>query len=256
MKASSMLALSSSGRKGCTEASQGEAQFLGFNFGSGKLLAAPTPLQRKIEFIGDSITCAYGNEGKRKEDNFTAKNENSYLSYASINARSLNASSNSIAWSGIGLAMNYVGGSGPLMLERYQLTLPNSGVKWDFKNYIPDVVVINLGTNDFSTTPAEKTKFVTAYKTLITQVRGNYPDAHIFCTVGPMLWGSGLDSCRSYVNEVIDSFVSSGDSKVHFVEFPQQSESNGYGEDWHPSLKTHQLMADQLTEEIKSTLGW
>lgn len=41
-----------------TEASLGEVQFLGFDFGSGKLLAAPKPLERKIEFIGDSITCA------------------------------------------------------------------------------------------------------------------------------------------------------------------------------------------------------
>ncbi|NLL04669.1 MAG: cellulase family glycosylhydrolase [Clostridiaceae bacterium] len=239
-----------------TEASQGEAQFLGFDFGSGNLLAAPTPLQRKIEFIGDSITCAYGNEGTRKEESFTPKNENSYLSYAAITARSLNASANLIAWSGIGLTMNYGGAGGPLMLDRYPYALPDSNVKWDYKNYMPDVVVINLGTNDFSTTPAEKTKYVTAYKTLVSQVRQNYPDANIFCTIGPMLWGSGLDSCRSYINEVVDSFKSNGDSKIYFVEFPQQSESNGYGEDWHPSLKTHQLMADQLTYEIKSKLGW
>lgn len=239
-----------------TEASQGEAQFLGFDFASGKLLAAPTAPQRKIEFIGDSITCAYGNEGTRKEESFTPKNENSYLSYAAITSRSLNASSNLIAWSGIGLTMNYGGGAGPLILERYPYSLPNSNVKWDFKNYVPDVVVINLGTNDFSTTPAEKTKYVTAYNTLISQIRQNYPNAHVFCTIGPMLWGSGLDSCRSYINEVVDSFKSSGDSKIYFVEFPQQTESNGYGEDWHPSLKTHQLMADQLTDEIKSKLGW
>jgi len=239
-----------------TEANQGEAQFLGFDFGSGKLIAAPTPLQRRIEFIGDSITCAYGNEGKSKEESFTPENENSYLSYAAITSRSLNASSNLIAWSGIGLAMNYGGASGPLMLDRYPYTLPNSGVEWNFNNYIPDVVVINLGTNDFSTTPAEKSKYVNAYKTLVSQVRDNYPDAHVFCTIGPMLWGSGLDSCKSYINEVVDSFKADGDSKIYFVEFPQQDGSNGYGEDWHPSLKTHELMAEQLTDEIKSKLGW
>jgi len=80
-----------------TEASLGEVQFLGFDFGSGKLLAAPKPLERKIEFIGDSITCAYGNEGTSKEQSFTPKNENSYMSYAAITARNLNASANMIA---------------------------------------------------------------------------------------------------------------------------------------------------------------
>lgn len=239
-----------------TEASQGEVQFLGFNFGQGKLLAPPAPLERKIEFIGDSITCAYGNEGTSRYQNFTPKNENSYLSYAAITARSLNASANIIAWSGIGLTMNYGGAGGPLIQDRYPLTLPQSGVQWDFKSYIPQVVVINLGTNDFSTITPDKTKFITNYNNLVAKVRTNYPDAHIFCTVGPMLWGTGLESCRSYVTEVVNGFKSKGDLKVHFVEYPGQSESNGYGEDWHPSLITHQLMADQLTSEIKSKLGW
>lgn len=239
-----------------TEASQGEVQFLGFDFGQGKLLAPLAPLERKIEFIGDSITCAYGNEGKSKDEHFTPKNENSYLSYAAITARSLNASANIIAWSGIGLTMNYGGQAGPLIADRYPLTLPYSGVKWDFKNYIPQVVVINLGTNDFSTTPAEKTKFITEYNNLLTTVRTNYPDAHIFCTIGPMLWGSGLESCYNFINEVVSGFNKKGDNKIYFLEFPQQSESNGYGEDWHPSIKTHQLMADQLTREIKNKLGW
>jgi len=239
-----------------TEASQGEVQILGFDFGGGQLLAPPAPLERKIEFIGDSITCAYGNEGLSKEQSFTPRNENSYLSYAAITARSLNASANLIAWSGIGLTMNYGGSGGPLIMDRYPLTLPQSGVEWDFKNYVPQVVVINLGTNDFSTIPADRTKFISAYKELVTKVRTNYPDAHIFCCVGPMLWGSGLDSCRSYIQEVINYFNSSGDSKVYFVEFPQQDPSNGYGEDWHPNLITHRLMAEQLTSEIKQKLGW
>ncbi|HEY9059985.1 MAG TPA: cellulase family glycosylhydrolase [Pseudobacteroides sp.] len=239
-----------------TEASQGEVQFLGFNLGQGKLLAAPAPLERKIEFIGDSITCAYGNEGKSKDEHFTAKNENSYLSYAAITARSLNSSSNIVAWSGIGISQNYGGQAGPLMLERYSYTLPYSGVKWDFKNYVPQVVVINLGTNDFSTSATDKTKFITNYTSLVSQVRSNYPNSHIFCTMGPMLWGTGLESCYNYLNEIVNGFKSRGDSKVYLLEYPQQSESNGYGEDWHPSLKTHQLMADQLTAEIKSKLGW
>jgi hypothetical protein len=71
-----------------------------------------------------------------------------------------------------------------------------------------------------------------------------------------MLWGTGLDTCRNNIKEVINSFTSTGDSKVYFIEFPQQDGSNGYGEDWHPSLKTHELMADQLTKAIQDKLGW
>jgi len=92
------------------------------------------PLERKIEFIGDSITCAYGNEGTSKEQSFTPKNENSYMSYAAITARNLNASANMIAWSGIGLTMNYGGAPGPLIMDRYPYTLPYSGVRWILAN--------------------------------------------------------------------------------------------------------------------------
>jgi len=38
---------------------------------------------------------------------------------------------------------------GPLIMDRYPYTLPYSGVRWDFSKYVPQVVVINLGTNDF-----------------------------------------------------------------------------------------------------------
>ena len=239
-----------------TEAAQGEIQFLNFDFGGGRLLSKPVASERKIEFIGDSITCAYGNEGESRYKSFTAKNENSYLSYAAITARALNASPNMIAWSGIGLTMNYGNSGGPLIMERYRYTLPYSGVIWEPKDYAPQAVVINIGTNDFSTESPNKTEFTMGYENMIEQIRTNYPDAHIFCCVGPMLGGEGLELCRSYVLGAINTFNSRGDMKVHFVEFPQQEERNGYGEDWHPSLITHELMANKLTREMQSKLGW
>jgi hypothetical protein len=38
------------------------SQFFGLDFGGGTLLPMPAPAH-KIEVIGDSITCGYGNEG-------------------------------------------------------------------------------------------------------------------------------------------------------------------------------------------------
>ncbi|MFW2488686.1 hypothetical protein ACN077_08925 [Clostridium chromiireducens] len=38
----------------------------------------------------------------------------------------------------------------------------------------------------------------------------------------------------------------SRDNKIHFIEFPRQNSSNGLGEDWHPSVKTQEVMANQL----------
>jgi hypothetical protein len=32
--------------------------------------------------------------------------------------------------------------------------------------------------------------------------------------------------------------------------------ADGFGCDWHPSLKTHQKLAVELTAKLRSELGW
>ncbi|WP_024831486.1 SGNH/GDSL hydrolase family protein [Ruminiclostridium josui] len=240
-----------------TEAWIGETQFLGFKIIGGGLLPAPSPSSRRIEFIGDSITCGYGNEGTSQYQSFTNKNENAYMAYGAITARLLKADPITVCWSGKGLVQNYGGDLNELMPEVYPRVLPyNTTLTWDTSKWTPQVVVINLGTNDFSTGSIDKTTFAAAYEKFVTQIRGQYPDAHIYCAVGPMLSWDQLAKCKDAITSVVDQKNTSGDSKIHFIEFPVQVESNGYGEDWHPSVKTHELMANQLAETIKADLGW
>ena len=67
-------------------------EFWGFVLDKGRQLVPPPALpSRKIEFIGNSITCGYGNEGLKKEEGFDYATENHYYSYASIAARNLEA---------------------------------------------------------------------------------------------------------------------------------------------------------------------
>ncbi len=240
-----------------TEASIGDVQFLGFTVTGGSLMAPPAPSSRRIEFIGDSITCGYGDEGANQNQSFTAKNENPYLAYGALTARSLNADPITVCWSGKGVVRNYGGQNGDFMPTLYpQILAYNSTLLWDTSKWIPQVVVINLGTNDFSTAIPDKNAFTTAYTALLNRVRGQYPDAHIYCAIGPMLYGDALTAVRDCLNTAVNQKNSSGDKKVHYIEFPGQDAANGYGEDWHPSLKTHQIMADQLTAQIRNDLGW
>ena len=47
-----------------TEALVGESEFVSFDFGNGGALLPPAAAPaRRIELVGDSITCGYGNEG-------------------------------------------------------------------------------------------------------------------------------------------------------------------------------------------------
>jgi lysophospholipase L1-like esterase len=240
-----------------TEAQTGDIQFKGFTVTGGQLLAPPTPAARRIEFIGDSITVGYGNEGIDQYHSFTTQNENAYLAYGPVTARALNADPFVIAWSGKGVMRNYGGNTTDVFPSVYSRITPwDTTVSWNASQWIPQVVVINLGTNDYSTGAPDKTAFTTAYINFVNTIRTQYPSAHIYIALGPMIVTNDLPSARDYLTTVVSHFTSAGDSKVHFIEFPQQDGSLGYGEDWHPSVAEHAAIANQLIAQIKADLGW
>jgi lysophospholipase L1-like esterase len=244
-----------------TEANQGAAQFLGFDFGDGRLLAPPAAATRRLEVIGDSITCGYGNEGPDQNCSFSADTENHYLTYEAIAARDLGAELVTIAWSGKGVVCNYGDDANsctnplPTYYDRILPETPSS--QWDFTKFQPDAVVINLGTNDLSTDQdPSQDEFESAYKAFLQHIREKCPNAYLLCTNGPMLTGTELDTIRGYIDDVVGELKSAGDTKVGSFEIAPQDEADGLGCDWHPSLKTHQKMALVLEAALKSALGW
>jgi hypothetical protein len=247
-----------------TEGLVGESEFLGFQLEKGKkILALPKSDKiRRMEFIGNSITCGYGNEGANKECKFSAATENNYMAYGSIIARTLNSEYCAVAFSGKGICRNYDKTTEETIPLIYDRTLTfNENKKWDFKNYIPDVVVINLGTNDFAHANPDSLEFVSRYFEFVKTIRKNYPNAHIFCINGPMMsdrWPLGskaLSTLKRYVNGMIDQMNRSGDAKVYSF-FLSQHGGLGYGCDWHPNVRQHVKSAGELTKFIKEKTGW
>jgi endoglucanase len=240
-----------------TEAYIGEVQFLGFTVTDGELLAPPAASSKGIMVIGDSISCGYGNEGTSQNETFTTKNENADLSYVAVTARLLGADLVNTSWSGKGLMRNYGGDTTNVMPQIYNQILPyNSSLLWDSSKWTPQVVVINLGTNDFSIGIPDKGSFSRAYRALVNSVRKQYPNAEIYCAVGPMLSGDNLASATDYIKRIVNLQTTLGDENINFIQFPAQDGTTGYGEDWHPSLQTHEDMAKQLAAQIQSDLGW
>jgi lysophospholipase L1-like esterase len=236
-----------------TEASFGPVRFDGFTVTGGALVPSPPPFTRKLEFVGDSITCGYGNEGAVATCAFSPNTENEYLAYGALTARALDAEHRVVAWSGLGMVRNYADRAGPRIPELYGRTLATDAASlWDTSRWVPDVVVINLGTNDFSTGVNPGQPFADAYLQFVTRLRGLYPQAHIFCAVGPMDNDSTL---RGYVTGVVTARAQAGDDRVHFIEFPPQG-ALGYGCDSHPNVATHALMATAMTSAIRAALGW
>jgi lysophospholipase L1-like esterase len=247
-----------------TEASIGVVQLVGFELSkNGQLLDPPAPLKRRIEMVGNSITCGYGNEAANEKSRFTPETENGYLAYGAVAARTLNAEYRAIAWSGKGMCRNIDLSTTERMYELYERTLPaDTASRWDFKTWVPDVVVINLGTNDFNKGNPTEADFIGAYRSFIQRARSRYPQAHIVCSVGSMMsdgWPKGnqaLTTTRDYLTRMVASFNKAGDQAVHYLEFDPQDSANGLGASYHPNLVTDRIMADKMVKSLRDIMKW
>lgn len=239
-----------------TESSQGVSQITGLRIDdNAKLL--PTPARpRRIEAIGDSITCGFGNEAPNKEAKFTPATENAWLTYGAVAARELNADYVAIAASGKKLWPDNT------IVSLYDRVLANSGTpKWDFSQQIPDVVVINLATNDFAQKNPEEGPWIAAYVDFIRDIQAKYPKARIYCTLGPMIsnWPGDRKPrtvLLGHFEKIVAEANAGGGAPVRFVDFGTQAQHHGIGAQWHPSVRTHELMAEKLVAAIREDLGW
>lgn len=239
-----------------TEFNIGYVQFLGFNFGKGKLLAPSKAKALKLEIIGDSISCGFGSEGENENVEYDPKYDNAYLSYASVAARHLNAEHMIIACSGFGLIRNYGGDMENTMPTKYSLVTPESKEEWNFNNWTPQIVVINLGTNDFSDGYLpKKYDFVNTYLQFVNKIHYNYPKAKIICSIGPVIEGEALETTRDYIKEaLVKKLRQENNDWIYFLEYEHQLKENGYGIATHPSLITHQIMGIELAEKVREIL--
>jgi lysophospholipase L1-like esterase len=235
-----------------TEAEVGEVVFFGFE-PEGKMLAAPSAPERRIELIGDSITAGLGNEGPGAICPNKPHEQNEYLTYGALAARELGADHTTIAWSGKTLYS---------MRVYFDRSLPaREHSVWDHARYEPQLVVINVGTNNFAIVDPGEARFTLLYTELYERVRRVHPQAVIACALGPMLSDvyppgrRNLTQARKYMRAIVGK-LKTRDSKVELLEFPEQKHADGMGCGFHPSLKTHKLMAERLVNFARERLGW
>lgn len=236
-------------------------EFRGFLLDPGKTLpTAPLLPERKIEFIGNSITCGYGTEVLDAQAPFKDETENHYYTYAAATARALDAQSLIVARSGIGIYRNYNGpkaGSPDPMPVMYNQTLFKDSTEiWDFTRYTPDVVCINLGTNDVSTQPYDTALLEEGYRNFLQTVRSNYPQAKIILLSGCMLSGKALKDVQTALNRVTAEANTAGDTEVYRFDLTPQDGSLGYGASYHPSKAQQYKSASELIPFIQQITGW
>lgn len=229
----------------------------------GAVLSKPAPRSRQIEFIGDSLTVGYGNLSTSRTctSDQLKRTTNSDVSYGALTARQLNADYQINGYSGLGMVRNYNGGRPDVTYRTfYDRALLNvSGDVWQNPGtWRPQVVVVNLGTNDFSTAvnPGEPwtpdslaAGYRSAYGDFIQKLRTRYGG-------GTTIVAVGAGQYAGHVQQVVKARNDAGDSGVRYW-FLDDSGLDFLGCDWHYSARDDRLIADRLTSFIAGLpTGW
>lgn len=234
-----------------TEWHGGNSAFSGFFIDKYKKLYMPVIKDRSIEFIGDSYTCGYGNEGKNREEHFSYETENNYMTFGAITARALDAEYITVCRSGIGMFQGYGGGKDFTMPKLYHEITLNNSITWDFEKFQPQLVVIDLAGNDLSA-PLDSAVFVNTYIDFLKRIRKNYSSADIVCIAGPSSPDELWKKWQNYIHAVVDQSAKN-DPGIHYFEFTPFEPD---GSDWHPNVEQHKKMADELIPYLKELMKW
>ena len=216
----------------------------------GTKLVPPQTKDKLIEFVGDSLTVGYSAADVNKtESAWSTKTEDGTKTYAKQVADALNAEYMVTAISGRGVVMNNSGGSGYLMPEIYpELDIYNNpGISYDFAQQ-PDVIVINLGTNDATNASLDIAAFKTGAANFLQLVREKNPNAKI-------IWAYGMrsDKMTTQVDAALSEVISAlGDPNVYYLQLELAEDMHLN----HPTANAYAPAGEKLIEKIEEITGW
>lgn len=236
---------------------------------AAKIQPAPAKPHR-IEFIGDSITCGYGTDDDDMSHTFSTATEDVTKAYAYRTAQILDADYSIVSYSGYGVYSGFTAENtdtrnvAELVPPYYPLVGFSRGTylgravtmtDWDFRLFEPELIVLNLGTNDNSycgNDPQRQADFISFYHDFLTLIHEKNPNAYLLCVYGLM-----NHELSSSVQKAVDLYrQSSGSERIAFLLLPTQTDTDGYVVDFHPSLNTHRKTASAVAAKIREIMGW
>jgi lysophospholipase L1-like esterase len=238
-----------------TESQDAPNTFGGFAIAPGEKPFPTKRLSRQIEFIGDSYTVGYGNTSPKQNcttNEVWATTDNSQA-FGPLIARHYQADYQVNAISGRGIVRNYDGFAGDTVPTAYPYLLLDHKQPYPDPDWKPQIIVINLGTNDFSTPlhPGEHWKtrdelhadYEKSYVRFLQDLRAKNPDAYI------ILWTTGTDDAEiaSEAQKVAQLSKAQGETKLSFIPIDHLSFTACDG---HPSLADDQTIRDKVVQFI------
>ena len=234
-----------------TESNYTICEIEAINF-TGKLFDPPAQKELYIEFIGDSLTCGMGNIGVNSSPNPQPSPwEDATQSYGYMVAEQLDADYSIVSQSGIGIA----GGWSNYPMATYFTAQSYTRDKEKMQEFtrVPDLIVINLGTNDHfinhdkSPDECKPEDVERMTEELILLVRKCYGENV------PIIWAQGMVGTflLDRIQAAIDKLGGEDAGIYTYFSLPR----NTGGAQWHPDVSGHVAAANAILPVIKSVLG-
>jgi hypothetical protein len=246
-----------------TEAQSGGILFAGT---TAKLTSISAKKKKKIEFIGDSITCGAASDPSDvpcdKGEYFD--HHNGYYAYGPVLSREIGVDYLMSSVSGIGMYRNWNDenkdeGIMPDVYENLYLTKDASKPKYDFA-FQPNIISIALGTNDFSggdgkkeRLPFNPEKYISNYINFIKMLYQHNPNAQIVITNSPMVNGERAIVFEDCLNKIKEAFATDKSHKeIQIFKFKPMTPKGCSG---HPDIADHKVLAEEYAPFLKKLLN-
>lgn len=238
-----------------TESQEAPNTFGGFAIPPGEKALAPRPRRRQIEFIGDSHTVGYGNLSTKREctnDQVWADTDDT-KAFGALVAAHYGAEYQVNAISGRGVVRNYDGFQADTLPQAYPYVLFDKKQQYSDPGWKPQVIVVALGTNDFTTAlhAGERWKtrdalhadYEATYLRFIDGLRAKHPGALIVVWATDMAQGE----IEAEAQKGVQQLKQRGDMRMTFLPVNGLSFTAC---NFHPSLADDQAIADKLIQVI------
>ena len=227
----------------------------------------PSPVRRelRLEFLGDSITAGFCNLCTPNPAESNGYLSESFIrSWAYLTAEYFGAAYHAIAWSGFGLVRNCCGGDIEMPTIYSRTVATTAEWSWPFQetHYIPDAVIVNLGSNDNlnASNPqgAVERAYVRAYMSLLHNItlaytRGNslHP-IHVFLACGPIV---GIEGYCPYVEDVLERAKAIRGLSAHFLNVTEglPTDDTCCG---HPNAQGDRHLAGITIARLEEVMKW
>ena len=210
----------------------------------------------QFEFIGDSHTVGYANTSDTREcsNEEVSVTTDTSLGLAGQLSTIYDADYQVNAISGRGVVRNYDGGKGVTIPKQYPYALLSSSNLATLEGWAPDIIIISIGTNDFSTELklgepwASREALIKAYEAeyfaFIESLMARDTESYV------LVWVAADETAEKYkaAASVVDRIKAQVGNQIAFIPV------EGLGFEachWHPTVKDATIITETLAAYIE-----